>query len=144
MGAPRSQRDLTNYRRDCGAGSGPKPESFPERESVAQPERIAQPEPVAGSKYFAQPKSITEPGHFAKPKPVTEPGYFAEPKPVTEPGYFPKPEPVTKSAAKLRSDRHRKHDHCWRRRFLQPELAHHQCEHASDLDQCWQQSCTRA
>jgi hypothetical protein len=108
---PRRQR-----KRDARPRSEPK--------SIAGPERIPKPESFARSKYLAKPKPISRSEFLAKSEP------FARPELKS----------FTKPAAKLRPDRHCQHVDRRRRRFVQPILAHHQCNHASDLDQYWQQS----
>ena len=66
------------------------------------------------------------PSPSASPSPSPSPSHRARahPEPFTEPEPFAEPEPVTES--KLRSHRHSQHVDRRRRRFLQPDLAHHQ------------------
>lgn len=90
-------------------------------------------EPIAG--HNSEPLS----GH----KPIAFTGN--EPEPVTghQPFAFAGNKPFTKPSAKLQPDRHRQHDDRRRRRFLQSDLALHQCGDASDVDQHRQQSGAR-
>jgi hypothetical protein len=118
MGGRHSRRAFSGRQRKRDASPGS------ESKSIASPERIAKPKSVPRSKYLAKPEPFARSEFLAKSEP------FARPELKS----------FTKPAAKLRPDRHCQHVDRRRRRFVQPFLAHHQCEHAGDLDQYRQQS----